>query len=55
MGTITVCQASWTPGPKDEETEIGRLTLGQGTTEADSFTDQRVAKETAIRETDAGQ
>jgi hypothetical protein len=42
------------PGPKDEETETGRLTLGLGTTEADT-TDQRAAKEMAAGETDAGQ
>jgi hypothetical protein len=41
------------PGPKDKEAETGRLTLGQGTAEADSSTDQRAAKEMAAGETDA--
>jgi hypothetical protein len=43
------------PGPEDEETETGRLTLGQGAAEADSSTDQKAAKKTAAGETDTGQ
>jgi hypothetical protein len=55
MGTIMVCQASWTPGPKDEEAETGRFTPGQGATEVDSSTDQKAAKEMATGKTDTGQ
>jgi hypothetical protein len=40
------------PGPKGEEAETGGLTLGQGTTEADSSTDQRVAKKMATSKID---
>jgi hypothetical protein len=36
------------PGPEDEEDETGRLALGQGTAKADSFTNQRAAKEMAL-------
>jgi hypothetical protein len=43
------------PGPKDEEAETGRLASGQGTTEVDSSTDQRVAKEMATDKTDTEQ
>jgi hypothetical protein len=43
------------PDPKDEESETGRLTLGQGATEADSSINHRVAKEMADGETDMGQ
>jgi hypothetical protein len=43
------------PVPKDEEAETGRFALGQGATEADSSTDQRVVKETVADETDARQ
>jgi hypothetical protein len=38
-----------------KEAETGRLAPGQGTTEADSSSNQRVAKETVIGETDTGQ
>jgi hypothetical protein len=43
------------PGPKDEKAETGRLAPGQGTSEVDSSTDQRVAKEMATGETDVRQ
>jgi hypothetical protein len=40
------------PGPKDEEAETGRLVLGQGTTEADSSTNQRQSRRwLLVRET----
>jgi hypothetical protein len=42
-------------GPKDKEAETGRLAPGQGASEADSSPDQKVAKEVATGETDAGQ
>jgi hypothetical protein len=42
-------------GPEDEEAETGRLTPGQGTSEADSSIDQRVTKEMAAGQTDTGQ
>jgi hypothetical protein len=43
------------PGPEDEEAETGRLSPGQGTTEADSSTNQKAAKTTTTGEKDAGQ
>jgi hypothetical protein len=43
------------PGPKDEKAETGRLTPRQGIAEADSSTNQKVAKEMAAGETDAEQ
>jgi hypothetical protein len=43
------------PGPKNEEAETRQLALGQGTAEADSFTNQRSAKETATSERDTEQ
>jgi hypothetical protein len=36
------------PDLEDEEIETGRLAPGQGTTETDSSTDQRMAKEMAL-------
>jgi hypothetical protein len=42
-------------GPEDKEAETGGLALGQGAAEADSSTDQRVAKETVTGKTDMGQ
>jgi hypothetical protein len=42
-------------GPKDEETETGRLILGQGTTEADLSTNQRAVKKIVAIEIDAEQ
>jgi hypothetical protein len=41
-------------GPKNEDVETGRLALEQGTTEADSFTNQRESKEMAAGETQPG-
>jgi hypothetical protein len=55
VGTITFFVKLHGPhDPKDEEAETGRLTLGQGTTEADSSTDQRAVKEKDAGETDVG-
>jgi hypothetical protein len=55
MYTITVCLASGSPGPKDEEAETRRLSPGQGGAKADSCIDQKAVKEMATGETDAGQ